>query len=260
MKSQLKGKTVLITGISRGIGRELAYKFASKGAHIIGAARNKAQVDLLIKELTDKFEIKGLSIEGNVSRPNEVDDIVKKAINTFSRIDILINNAGVGSFNFVTNFENDSWNEMIAVNLTGTYLCVKAALPFMLKQKNGAIINISSICGIEAYAECAGYCASKYGIVGFSEALAKEVTSENVIIYVLCPDIVDTGFANNRNANLTDKEKMLSTGEIATVATDLLEQKSKSQICLIKIHLLTRIFRKFGIEKRKVKVKRIRYI
>lgn len=260
MKSSLNGKVILITGISRGIGRELAYKFASKGADLIGVARNKTQVSALIEKLTHEFGIKGLSLQGDVSKPSDVNDIITKTINAFSRIDVLINNAGVGSFDFVTNLDIDRWHEMININLTGAFLCVKAALPVMIEQQQGAIINIASICGIRGYAECAGYCASKFGIVGFSEALAKEIESHNISIYVLCPDIVDTGFANNRNAILANKEKMLLTVEIASVASNLLEQNSKSQICLIKLHLLTRIFQKLGIMKRKVQAKRIRYI
>jgi 3-oxoacyl-[acyl-carrier protein] reductase len=260
MNSTLNNKVVLITGISRGIGRELAYKFARRGANIIGVARNKDQVDALIEKLKKEFGIQGLSFECDVSKPSDINCIISNSIAEFSQIDVLINNAGVGSFDFVTNLGEEDWNDMIDTNLKGVYICVKSILPAMIKQKQGAIINISSICGIKGYAQCAGYCASKFGLVGFSEALAKEVAGYNISVYVLCPDIVDTSFAKNRNATLTDKNKMLSTSEVATVASSLLEQKSKSQICVIKLHLLTSIFRKLGIKRRKVQVKRIRYI
>lgn len=250
----------VITGVTGGIGKAIAESFAQKGTRIAGVARNKQRVNEVLRHMHQIYGAEFLAIEADVSRIEDVENMVSVVMEKFKRIDVLINNAGVGIFDSIINVEPKDWEYIMDVNLKGVYLCARAVLNYMMKQKSGMIINISSVCGLRGYAQCGAYCASKFGVVGFTEALAHEVSPYNIAAFAVCPDIVDTSFANNRNAALTDKMNMLTPQEVAKVVVDLVKSGAKSQICEITLHPLTFLWRMIGVQKRKVSVKRIKFL
>lgn len=250
----------VVTGVTGGIGKAIARSLAQKGNRIVGVARNKQKVDEVLRQIHQMYKTEFVTIGADISRVEDVGNMISKILEAFKRIDVLVNNAGVGSFDFIVNTKPKDWDHMMDVNLKGLYLCSRAVLKSMIEQKKGMIINISSVCGLRGYAQCGAYCASKFGVVGFTEALAHEVSPFNISALAVCPDIVNTSFANNRNATLTDKRNMLTPEEVAEVVVGLVESEAKSQICEIKLHPLTSLLAMIRIQKRKVSVKRIRFL
>lgn len=248
---------VLITGASKGIGRALVFNYAKNGANVIGVARNKDELYETMADAERRFSVRSIAIEGDVSKPESVDAFFSEALRTFPRIDVLINNAGVGSFDRFIRLSDAEWRSMINVNLKGAVLCTRHALAPMLERRDGIIVNVSSICGLTGYAECSAYCASKFALVGFSDALAREVALFNISVYAVCPDIVDTSFASNRNASLTRREKMLAPEEVADFIYRLTIKRPRSQVCKLGLHPLTSVFYRIGLRRRAIVSKRI---
>lgn len=186
MALNLENKVALITGGGRGLGNTLALALAKEGADIIVASRRKKEFKRVVEEINHVGR-KALAIPTNVSSPGSVRNMVEKTLREFNRIDILINNAGIGKVESILDHSDKLWFETISTNLTGTYLCTKAVLPEMVKEKSGRIINISSELGRHGQAGASAYSASKHGIVGFTECLALETISYGITANALCP-------------------------------------------------------------------------
>lgn len=253
-------QVTMITGASRGIGRAMATRFAQSGSAIIGVARRREELRETMADLERRFGTPCLALEGDIAEPNAVEDIFTKALQSFPRIDVLINNAAVGEFDEFTRLTDDAWRAMIEVNLMGAVFCTRQALKSMREGSAGMIVNVSSICGLGGFAQCSAYCASKFALVGFSDSLAKETAGFRIPVYAVCPDIVDTGFAGNRNASLTRPEKMLTAEEVAAFIHGLTVRRPPSQICSLRLHPLTALFSRLGLRLRKISAKRIRWI
>jgi 3-oxoacyl-[acyl-carrier protein] reductase len=200
------------------------------------------------------------AIAGDVSKPDEVNRIFAEVLQTHSRIDVLINNAGVGEFDDFTRLSDVAWRAMIDINLMGAVWCTRQALGFMRGKAGGMIVNVSSVCGLRGFAQCTAYCASKFALLGFSEALAKETAGREIFVYAICPDITHTGFAGNRNASLTRPARMLTAEEVAAFIHDLTARRPPPQICSLKLHPLSALCAKMRIDLRKIAVKRVRLI
>jgi len=188
----LTGKTALITGASRGIGKAIAMLFAREGAHI--AITNIADDDefrTTIKEIGSL----GIKAKGYVSNAAKFDDsqqVIKDVLADFTRIDILVNNAGITRDTLLMRMTEEQWDSVIAVNLKSVFNLTRAAIMAMLSQKEGSIINMSSVVGVSGNAGQSNYSASKAGIIGFTKSVAKEVGSRNIRCNAIAPGFILT--------------------------------------------------------------------
>ena len=190
----MKNKNIIITGASQGIGESITKKFFNKNSNVFLISRNKNKLETIKKQLS-KNKINSQVIDyytGNVQNFNDISDIVKAVINKYKKIDVLINNAGINDDNLIVKMKEDQWNRVIDTNLTGTYNCCKAVSKYMIKQKFGKIINISSIIGEIGNKGQVNYAASKAGIVGLTKSLSKELGSRNINVNAINPGFIKT--------------------------------------------------------------------
>ena len=205
-------RTALVTGSTRGIGKETTLLLLKKGLNVIISSRSQDSVDNVIEEILDKFPSKKENILGlkcDVSKHSEVKTLVDVSVKRFGKIDVLVNNAGIVYFKSIMDTTEEEWDKTIDTNLKGVFLFTKEVLPYMIENKSGVIINVSSGAGKSGYPNLSAYCASKFGVIGLTESVAKEVTDYNVKIMAICPgrvdtkmikDIVKVGYnASNRN-------------------------------------------------------------
>lgn len=189
----MKPKTILITGASHGIGRSIAARFAAEGFSLVlncktDAALLRDQAD----ELAHTYGIRTLTVPGDVSDHAFVCELFAQANDTFGGVDVLVNNAGISQIGLLTDLSIDEWNRVIATNLTSVFSCCHEAIPYMVRQKSGCIINISSVWGsVGASCEVA-YSASKGGVNSFTKALAKELAPSNITVNAIACGIIDT--------------------------------------------------------------------
>lgn len=194
--TSLKDKVVIITGASSGIGKETALLFAKQGAKIVAAARSR---DKLV-ELKKEIEASGGScsvVPTDVAREEEVKNLIQQTVETYKKIDILINNAGQGYFNYTTETSIEDYRRIMEVNFYGAVFACKEVLPIMTEQKEGAIINVASVAGKRSFERMSAYCASKFALVGFTEALYYEVVDKGIKVVAVCPPAIDTPFFDN---------------------------------------------------------------
>ena len=187
-----ENKTVLVTGGSRGIGKEIALKFAKQGYDvIINYVSDKTDTEELKKELEANGG-KALIVKADVTNPEQIENLVKKAIETFEKIDVLVNNAGITKDNLLMRMSEEEFDKVIEVNLKGTYLMTKAVTKYMMKKRQGSIINLSSVVGVTGNAGQCNYSASKAGIIGFTKSVAKELASRNIRANAIAPGFIAT--------------------------------------------------------------------
>ena len=190
----MKNKNIIITGASQGIGESITKKFFNKNSNVFLISRNKNKLETIKKQLS-KNKINSQIIDyytANVQNFNDISDIVKAVINKYKKIDVLINNAGINDDNLIIKMKEDQWNRVINTNLTGTYNCCKAVSKYMIKQKFGKIINISSVIGEIGNKGQVNYAASKAGIVGLTKSLSKELGSRNINVNAINPGFIKT--------------------------------------------------------------------
>ena len=190
----MKNKNIIITGASQGIGESITKKFFNKNSNVFLISRNKNKLETIKKQLS-KNKINSQIIDyytGNVQNFNDISDIVKAVINKYNKIDVLINNAGINDDNLIVKMKEDQWNRVIDTNLTGTYNCCKAVSKYMIKQKFGKIINISSVIGEIGNKGQVNYAASKAGIIGLTKSLSKELGSRNINVNAINPGFIKT--------------------------------------------------------------------
>jgi 3-oxoacyl-[acyl-carrier protein] reductase len=188
----LKGKTALITGASRGIGKAIAMLYAREGADI--AITNIVDDDEF-RNAVREIETMGVKAKGYVSNASKFEDsnqVINDVVKDFGHIDILVNNAGITRDTLLMRMTEDQWDSVIAVNLKSVFNLTKAVIPVMLKQKNGSIVNMSSVVGVSGNAGQSNYSASKAGIIGFTKSVAKEVGSRNIRCNAIAPGFILT--------------------------------------------------------------------
>ncbi|APQ96286.1 3-oxoacyl-[acyl-carrier-protein] reductase [Clostridium botulinum] len=188
----LEGRTAIVTGASRGIGRAIAKKLASMGANLVLNYRSSAkEIDTLLEEI-EEFGIETLVIQGDVSSFEDSKKIADEAKNKFGTIDILINNAGITKDSLILRMTEEDFDKVISVNLKGVYNCSKHIAPIMLKQRSGKIINISSVVGVAGNAGQCNYAAAKAGVIGITKSLAKELGSRGITVNAVAPGYIRT--------------------------------------------------------------------
>lgn len=185
-------KTALITGSSRGIGREIARLFAKNNYNVVINYNNSEEE---AKKLLDELTNDGCSVKifkADISNVNEANALVNFTIGNFEKIDVLVNNAGISRFNLFTDISYDEWHEVMNVNLNSVFYVTQKALQYMLSEHSGKIINISSIWGMVGAANEVHYSTSKAALIGMSKALAKELGPSNIQVNVIAPGVIET--------------------------------------------------------------------
>ena len=226
-------KTVLITGASKGIGATTAIYFAEKGYNVVMNYNSSVQSALILQKSLSESGYKVFSFQANVKNRLDVDLMVKETIERFGGIDVLINNAGISHQGLFTDMSDIEWKEIIDVNLNGVYNCCHAVLPYMIKNKSGSIINISSMWG-QVGASCeVAYSAAKAGVIGLTKALAKEVGPSGIRVNCIAPGLIETGM--NQELSLEDVAQIVddtplsrigTTSDVATTALFLASDES----------------------------------
>lgn len=210
-------KTVLITGASKGIGANLAIRFAEQGYNVVMNYNSSVQSAILLQKSLSESGYNVIAFKANVKNRLDVDLMVKETLYRFGSIDVLINNAGVAHQSLLTDMSEQDWNNVIGVNLTGTFNCTQAVLPHMINQKSGSIINISSMWG-EVGASCeVAYSAAKAGVIGFTKALAKEVGPSNITVNCIAPGLIETTM--NHNMTIEDTAAIIDDTPMGRIGT-----------------------------------------
>ncbi len=189
---KLDGKVAIITGASRGIGKEIALLFAKEGAKLVLTARNQELLEALSKEIEAVGGFQPLCFTVDVKDVAKVAELLDKTLDKYERVDILVNNAGVTRDGLFVRMSEDDWDEVLNTNLKGTFLCMRAASKVMMRQRSGKIINMASVIGMTGNAGQANYAASKAGIIALTKSVAKELGSRNVLVNAIAPGFIDT--------------------------------------------------------------------
>ncbi|TFE02726.1 3-oxoacyl-[acyl-carrier-protein] reductase [Jeotgalibacillus salarius] len=189
---KLEGKTAIVTGASRGIGRSIAIELAKNGANVVV---NYSGSEEKAKETAKEVEASGvraLVIRADVSNADDVQAMLKETIGEFGSIDILVNNAGITKDNLLMRMKEEEWDQVMDINLKGVFLTTKAAARPMMKQRKGKIINVSSIVGVMGNAGQANYVASKAGVIGLTKTSAKELAARGINVNAVAPGFIET--------------------------------------------------------------------
>lgn len=190
-------KVIVVTGASRGIGREIAKTLSRENDKVIACYNNSEKEATILKEELEKENKKIDIIKGDISKREDCKKIVEYVINKYKKIDVLINNAGISTYNLFTDITDEEWNRTINTNLNSVFYMSQETVKYMIKQKEGSIINISSIWGIVGASCEVAYSVSKAGIDGMTKALAKELGPSNIRVNSIAPGLIDTDMNND---------------------------------------------------------------
>lgn len=208
--NNINKKTVLVTGSSRGIGKAIAIKFAKEGYNLVINGSNRKDTLLQTKSDIEQYKVTCMAYFGDIGNYDKAKELFLMIKEQFGHIDILVNNAGISYIGLLTDMSFEDWNKIITTNLTSLYNCCSLAIPDMVKEKSGKIINISSVWGnVGASCEVA-YSASKGGMNAFTKALAKELAPSNIQVNAIACGAIDT----EMNKFLTDEELLELSNEI----------------------------------------------
>jgi 3-oxoacyl-[acyl-carrier protein] reductase len=191
----LSNKIAIVTGSGQGIGKAIAIRLAEAGATVVVNSRSEA-ANAVAAEITGAGK-KSIAILGDVGAAADVNRLFEQTLAAYSKVDILVNNAGITRDNLLMRMSDEDWDSVLTVNLKSVFLCTRAVMRPMLKQRSGRIINITSIVGITGNAGQANYVAAKAGIIGFTKSIAKEVGSRGITVNAIAPGFIDTDMTKN---------------------------------------------------------------
>ncbi|GET38307.1 3-oxoacyl-[acyl-carrier-protein] reductase [Microseira wollei] len=199
-QQRLRGQVALVTGASRGIGRAIAFSLASEGAAVVvNYASSSTAADAVVAEITEAGG-NAYALQADVSKADQVDTLINATMEKFNRLDILVNNAGITRDNLLLRMKPEDWQAVIDLNLTGVFLCTRAASKIMLKQKSGRIINITSVSGLMGNPGQANYSAAKAGVIGFTKSVAKELATRGITANAVAPGFIVTDMTSGVKA------------------------------------------------------------
>lgn len=231
----LKGKCAVITGSTRGIGKAIAIKYASLGCNIVINYKSEKD-EVYARELSNeigKLGVNTLIVKANVADFEEAKNLVEKSKEEFGKVDILVNNAGITKDNLIIRMNESDFDSVININLKGSFNCLKAVTPIMLKQKYGKIINMASVVGVIGNPGQVNYCASKAGVIGMTKSLARELGSKNINVNAIAPGFIDTDMtrvlSEDQKKNILSQVSLKRLGlvsDIANVAAFLASEDS----------------------------------
>ncbi len=221
----LNGKTAIVTGGTKGIGRAIAEALIVEGVSVCISARKGDEVEHTVGELSGMGEGRVAGVACDVRDYEEVKSLIEHTVSDLGGVDILINNAGVGIFGRVEELSPEDFRAVLETNLFGVFYCCHEAIPQMKKRGGGYIINISSLAGVNAHPEMAAYNASKFGLNGFSEALMQEVRHDGIKVSYIMPGSVNTHFGGDEPS--ADQSWQLQPEDIARIVLDLLHQDER---------------------------------
>lgn len=196
----LSGKVALVTGGGRGIGRAVAISFAKAGANIWVNSLTQETSKKVVEEIS-VFGGKANAVPGNVSDPAEAARVVNEVVRHEGKLNILVNNAGITRDSLLVRMKDSDWEEVLNVNLRGVFLTTREAAKIMMKQKEGSIINISSVVGVMGNPGQANYAASKAGVIGFTKAVARELAGRNITVNAVAPGFIETDMTRKLQEN-----------------------------------------------------------
>ncbi|HEY9664307.1 MAG TPA: 3-oxoacyl-ACP reductase family protein, partial [Allocoleopsis sp.] len=192
LEPRLRDRVALVTGASRGIGKAIALALAAEGAKVVvNYASSSAAADAVVAEIA-AMGGEAIALQADVGKADQVDALFNAVMEKWGRVDVLVNNAGIARDTLLLRMKLEDWQAVIELNLTGVFLCTKAATKIMLKQKSGRVINITSVVGEMGNAGQANYSAAKAGVIGFTKTVAKEVASRGITVNAVAPGFITT--------------------------------------------------------------------
>ena len=226
----LKGKTALVTGGGRGLGKAVALALAAEGVNVAITGRNENNLKSVAAEIESKGVKSSYSVF-DVTDKKQVFISLEKLQNDFGKFDILINNAGIAAFGGILEMDDEQWEDIVKTNLFGPYYVVKAVVPGMVEKKSGDVVNISSTAGLKGNALTSAYSASKFGLIGMSESMMFELRKQNIRVTTLTPSTISTDMAKT-DLKITDgnPEKVLQPEDFAELVVDLLKLNKRAML------------------------------
>jgi 3-oxoacyl-[acyl-carrier protein] reductase len=213
----MKGRVAFVTGAAQGIGRACALALAEAGARLVLADVNQEKLDGVANEVAGCGS-EALAVPMNVADAVQVEAAFRKAYERFEKVEILVNNAGITRDQLLVRMKREDWDAVLSVNLTGAYLCTQQALPGMMKQRYGRMVNIASVVARMGNAGQANYIASKAGLIGLTKAVAQEVASRNITVNAVAPGFIATAMTEKLNEQA--RERLLQRVPLGRMGTD----------------------------------------
>ena len=237
--ARLQDKVALITGASAGIGQACARALAREGARLVVTARRGDRLQQLAGEV-QQLGSQALVTIGDACEEKTAIDAVDQAMNTFGRIDILINNTGIGNYKSLVDTSVADYDEMMATNVRSTFLFTRHVVPIMMRQREGLILMVSSMAGVYGFPNQAIYCASKFAQVGFAQGLDKELRPHGIKVGTICPGGVKTEFAigKGRTTEAVEQSQMLEASDVAEAILFACTQSTGSRIIQIQMRTM----------------------
>jgi 3-oxoacyl-[acyl-carrier protein] reductase len=222
---RLKDKVAVVTGGGRGVGKAIALSLAGEGADVAVLSRTIAEIEDVAAKIRELGR-QGSAWKVDVKDETQVRETVRKVMNQYGRVDILVNNAGVVHIQPLIETSTEHWDKILSTNLTGTFLITKYVLPQMIRRKSGCIINIASEAGLKGFENFSAYCTAKFGLIGLTKALAKEMEPYHINVNAICPALVGTKMS--REVKSVKEWKLMQPKDIADVAVFLATSEARA--------------------------------
>jgi NAD(P)-dependent dehydrogenase (short-subunit alcohol dehydrogenase family) len=222
--AEIRDSVAVVTGAGRGVGRAIALALAERGGRVVLCARSADDIARVADEVRERGGA-AETVPGDIREEAVAQALAKKALDAFGRIDTLVNNAGIGGYGPVESLALESWQRVLDTNLTGAFLCSRAVLPAMRRQGSGHVIMIDSGAGKQGYANMSAYSASKFGLIGFAQALAQEVGDDGIKVCTITPGSIVSGFGSGGTRS---GAKYLLPEDVAEAVLFLIQQSERA--------------------------------